>query len=466
MFPASVYINRRKLISSKIGSGLILLPGNDESPMNYLDNTYHYRQDSTFLYYFGVDQPGLYALIDIDQNKEYIFGDELTVEDIVWMGAMETIAEKAKRAGVKEVLPLKKLQEVINNAIAGSRTIHYLPQYRADNLIKMNNLMGIIPQRVNDYASISLIKAIAEQRTVKSPEEIAEIEKALDISFEMYDYALKNIKDGMYEREVAGMIEGIALSKGNGVSFPTIFSVHGEILHNHHYGNVMKNGQLVVLDSGAESELHYASDITRTFPVSGKFSAKQKEIYQIVLNANENCINAVRPGLLYKEIHTIASETITGGLRDLGFLKGNVEEIVQAGAHALFFPHGIGHLLGLDVHDLENLGEHYTGYDETIERSTQFGLSALRFGKKLKPGNILTVEPGIYFIPQLIAKWESEKKFLEYINYDMVKSYLDFGGIRIEDNVLVTDDGYRVLGKPIPKSVDDIENVMGLKHYA
>jgi Xaa-Pro aminopeptidase len=460
MFPASVYINRRKLISSKIGSGIILLPGNDESPMNYADNAYHYRQDSSFLYYFGVDQPGLTAIIDIDENKEIIFGDELTVEDIVWMGAMETIAEKAKHSGVNKILTSQELKSYLEDVIRKNRQIHILPQYRADNLFKIGNLTGIMPLRVNDYASINLIKAVAEQRSVKSPEEISEIEKALDISYKMYNYAYKNTKDGMYEREIAGMVEGIALSMGAGISFPTIFSVHGEILHNHHYDNIMKNGQLVVMDSGAETELHYASDITRTYPVSGRFSLKQKEIYQIVLNANENCINVIKPGLFYKDIHTIASETIAGGLRDLGILKGNVEEIVQAGAHALFFPHGIGHLLGLDVHDLENLGEHYTGYDETIQRSSQFGLSALRFGKKLIPGHILTVEPGIYFIPQLISKWESEKKFFEYINYDKAKDYLDFGGIRIEDNVLVTEDGYRVLGKPIPKSFDDIETVM------
>ncbi|MDP4191020.1 MAG: M24B family metallopeptidase, partial [Bacteroidota bacterium] len=328
---------------------------------------------------------------------------------------------------------------------------------------RLEKLLKVPAEKINDSASVDLIKAVAAQRSVKSEEEIAEIEKALDISYVMVTEAMKSVREGKYEREIAGMAEGIALSMGSGLSFPTIFSVHGEILHNHSYDNIMKNGQLIVFDSGAESILHYASDITRTIPVSGKFTQRQREVYEIVLKANVECAKAVRPGIMHKEVHMKAAQIITDGLKTLGLLKGNTEDIIASGAHALFFPHGLGHLLGLDVHDLENLGEIYTGYDETIERSKQFGLSALRYGKMLKPGLVLTDEPGVYFIPALISKWESENKCREFIDYEKAKSYIGFGGIRVEDDVLVTETGGRILGKPIPKTVEEIESLMSGK---
>jgi len=463
MFPKSIYIERRKKLAKEIGSGIILMLGNEESAMNYADNTYKFRQDSTFLYYFGLDQANLAAMIDIDEEAELIFGNELSVEEIVWMGSQQTIAEKAELVGIGTVIPIDILHEYLTDAIKKGRQIHIIPQYRSENLIKLQDLLGIHTSHINKYVSAKLIKAVINQRIIKSKEEIEEIENAIGVSYEMYIAAMKSTKEGIYEREIAGLIEGIALSKGNGLSFPTIFSINGEILHNHSHSNLLKNGPLVVLDSGVETELHYASDITRAFPVSRKFSDKQKEIYNIVLEANLGGIKAVKPGISFRDVHLLAAKIIASGLKNLGFFNGDVDEIVHSGAYALFFPHGIGHLLGLDVHDMENYGELNTGYDESIHRSELFGLGYLRFAKELKPGHIMTIEPGIYFIPQLIKQWENENKFVKYINYDKAKSYIGFGGIRIEDDVLVTDSGSRVLGKPIPKTIKEIEEVMSLK---
>lgn len=463
MFSSKTYSERRKKLTELTGSGIILLLGNEESPMNYLDNAYSFRQDSTFLYYFGIDQPGLTGIIDIDEKKEIIFGNELTVEEIVWMGVQKTIAEKALLAGVQETKPLEELPRLLAEAIHKGRKIHFIPQYRAENILELSQLLGLNSLRINEYASPVLMKAVIEQRSVKSDEEIKQIESALLVSYQMYKAAYKVTRPGILEKDISGMMEGIALAIGNGLSFPTIFSMFGEILHNHYHGNIMEEGRLIVCDSGSESELHYASDITRTFPVSGKFTDIQKTVYQIVLNANLAGIAAVKPGLKFREVHLLASKTIAEGLKDLGLLKGNIEDIVSSGAHALFFVHGIGHMLGLDVHDMENFGEVNTGYSDTIQRSQQFGLNALRYGKELRTGNVMTIEPGIYFIPQLIEKWESENILTDFINYDKVKEYIGFGGIRVEDDVLVTETGSRVLGKPIPKTIEDIENAMAAK---
>ena len=460
MFSANTYTDRRNKLAELVGSGLILLLGNEESPMNYFDNAYHYRQDSTFLYYFGIDQPGLAGTIDVDTKEVTVFGNELTVEEIVWMGIQKTIAEKAVLAGVETTKPMNKLQEVVNTAIAKGRQIHIIPQYRAENMMKLEELLGINSSRINSYSSPALTKAVIAQRSIKSEEEVTEIEDAIAISYEMYYAAMKGTRPGIYEREISGMMEGIASAIGNGISFPIILSIYGEILHNHKHDNLMESGKLVVCDSGAESLLHYASDITRTFPVDGKFTDKQKEIYQIVLDANTTAINALKPWIKFKEIHVMAAKLIASRLKELGFLKGDVDEIVNAGAHALFFPHGLGHMLGLDVHDLENFGEKNTGYDETLERSSQFGMKSLRFGRELKTGMVMTIEPGIYFIPELINQWETEGKFTEFINYEKAKSYIGFGGIRIEDNVLITENGARVLGRPIPKTIEEVEVAM------
>ncbi len=459
MFDTKIYSRRRDELKSRMKSGILLFSGNDESPMNYADNTYAYRQDSSFLYYWGLDFPGLAAVIDLDENRDIIFGDELTMDDIVWMGPQPTLKERARQVGVVETMPSEELAIRIRQDLRRGRKVHFLPQYRPDNTRKLEKLLGIGTEYQSHYVSTEFIKAVVAQRSLKSPEEVAEIEKALEISYEMQTTAMKMIRPGMVEREIAGAMTGIAKRLGEGLSFPIIFSVHGETLHNHHHGNVMQEGQLAVNDSGAESGLHYAGDITRTIPVSGRFSGRQREIYDLVLSAQLTAIEAIRPGVKYRDVHLKACRTIAEGLQKLGLMKGDLQEAVGQGAHALFMPHGLGHMMGLDVHDMENLGEQYVGYDEQTRRSQQFGLAALRLGRELQPGFVLTVEPGIYFIPQLIEQWQAEKKFAEFLNYPEISRYADFGGIRIEDDVLVEAGGCRVLGRPIPKTVSEVEAV-------
>ena len=458
MFDRRIYIERRNRLKKQVKSGIILLPGNEEPAMNYAANTYAFRQDSSFLYFFGVDQADLFGLIDIDNDEDIIYGNEFNIYDIIWMGQQTTIRDKAAMAGINKTEPMKNLALKISYAVKKGARIHYLPQYRYKIINQMSELMGIQPGAINNYTSPKLIEAVIAQRSRKIKEEVNEIEYALDIAYKMQTAAMKMAEPGMIEQEIAGVIEGIALSMGPGVSFPSIVSIHGEILHNHHHENKMKKGDLLVNDSGAESYLHYASDITRTFPVDGKFTTKQKEIYEIVLKAQLNSIKAIKPERKFRDVHLIAAKTIAAGLKDLGLMKGNIDEAVKAGAHALFFPHGLGHMLGLDVHDMEGLGEDFVGYNEKVKRSDQFGLAYVRIAKEPEPGYVLTVEPGIYFIPELIDSWKKEKKFAQFINYDKIHFYKGFGGIRIEDNVLVTRDGCRVLGKQaIPKTVNEVE---------
>jgi Xaa-Pro dipeptidase len=460
MFPTKIYVQRRNALKKKISSGLLLFLGNEDSPMNYPDNTYSFRQDSTFLYYWGLDDPSLAAVIDLDNRREIIFGNDPTVDEIVWTGPQTSIKEKSGKVGVSEAMPLSKLEEIVWAAVRQGRAIHYLRAYRPENILKLERLLGIHPRVVNEYASKEFIRAAVEQRSVKAKEEIEQIELAIDITRRMQMTAMQMSKPGMYEREVAGTMEGIAVSMGGNLSFPIIFSIHGETLHNHYHGNKMKAGNIVVNDSGAESPLHYAGDITRTFPVSGKFTVKQKEIYQIVLDAQRKAIGMVSPGVKFKDVHLTAGKVLAEGLKDLGLMKGDMEEAVQAGAHALFFQCGLGHMMGLDVHDMEDLGEEYVGYDSQTKRSSQFGLCYLRLAKPLQPGYVLTVEPGIYFIPELIHAWKAEKKFAQFVNYDAVAKYERFGGMRVEDDVLVLQKGNRVLGKKIPKTIAEVEALM------
>lgn len=458
MFSTQTYIERRKSLKEKVGSGLLLIPGNEEAPMNYPANTYTYRQDSTFLYYFGLDRAGLFGVIDIDNDKDILFGYDYTIDDVVWMGPQPKIAEGAKAVGVNETLPIADLEDYLAMAKSSGKTIHFLPQYRFQNKMRFEKLLGIKSFEIDNNRSEIFTRSVIEQRSVKSDAEINEIEYALDISYEMNTTAMKLANPGIKEREVYGRLNGIANSMGCGVSFPVICSIHGETLHNHHYNNTMKDGDLLLIDSGAESLLHYASDITRTFPVNGKFTSKQKDIYNVVLASQLKAIESIKPGIRFREVHLTAAEVIASGLRDLGLMKGDPKEAVANGAHALFFPHGLGHAMGLDVHDLEGLGENLVGYDKSTKRSDQFGLAYLRFAKDLQPGYVLTVEPGIYFIPELIDMWKSENKLSNFINYEKVEEYKGFGGIRIEDDIVVTDSGCRVLGKKlIPKSVEDVE---------
>lgn len=460
MFNPEVYAARRKQLRDLLSGGLVLLPGNAEASMNYPANTYHYRQDSDFLYYFGHDHDGLSGIIDVDDGKDILVGDDVTMDNIIWMGPQPLMKDQAAQCGTEHVLSGNKLPEYVQAAIGKGRKVHILPPYRGDRWLALEGIFGLPHGEIKSYISEELIKAVVSMREIKSEIEIAEIEKAVDVAYLMHTKAMKMAMPGVVEQEIAGAIEGISLSYGGPVSFPVILSVDGQTLHNHHHGNTLQKGRMMVTDAGSESALHYASDITRTVPVGGKFDARQKEIYEIVLKANCDTIAAIKPGIFYKDVHMLAAKTIARGLKDLGIMKGDVDEAVRQGAHALFFPHGLGHAMGLDVHDMEGLGENYVGYDDTVHRSDQFGLAFLRFGKKLKPGYVLTDEPGCYFIPALIDLWKKEGKFKEFINYDKAQTYKDFGGVRIEDDILVTGDGNRILGKPIPKKIADIEAMM------
>ncbi len=460
MFDKKVYILRREALRKKCKNGLLIFPGNGESPMNYASNTYHFRQDSNFLYFFGLDKPGLAAIIDIDENLEIIYGDNACIDDIIWMGESEPLSEGALKVGIEDTRPLNALKNDIQQALKQGRQVGILPTYRVQQEIFIADLLNITLDKVKDYVFEDYIKAVISLREKKDENEIRHIEHAVDVAYKMHTTVMRMAFQGTWEREIAGEIEGIALSHGGPVSFPVILSVEGQTLHNHYHGNLLSEGKMVVADAGCESPLHYASDITRTTPVGGKFNQKQKDIYQIVLEANMKVIEAIKPGEYNMDLHFLASRCIVEGLKSLGLMHGDTEEAVRQGAHTLFFPHGIGHMLGLDVHDMESLGEDYVGYDETIKRRSQFGTSFLRLAKKLKPGFVITVEPGIYFIPTLIDIWKTEKKAAEFLNYSKIESYRNFGGIRIEDDVLVTQDSCRVLGKPIPKTVEEIENLM------
>lgn len=457
MFKTETYKTRRKKLAGDLKSGLILILGNEESSMNFKDNVYPFRQDSNFLYFFGIDRPDVAAVIDIDEGKTTVFGDDLSVEHIVWMGPQPLLADQAGAAGVDHTASYADLGNYVSEAAGKGRAVHYLPPYRPENTIKLHEWLNIPLGEVKAKASVDLIKAVVKQANIKNEEEIREMEIAVNVSRAMHIAAMKAGKPGMTEAQLTGIVEGIASAMEMRTAYAVILSVNGQILHNHYHGNTLKEGQLVLGDFGAESKMHYAGDLTRTFPVSKKFTTKQKEIYNIVLEAEDKSIEALKPGVKYRDVHLDAGRIITNGLKELGIMKGDTDEAVANGAHALFFPHGLGHMIGLDVHDMEDLGEDYVGYTDDLKRSTQFGLKSLRLAKALDPGNVITVEPGIYFIPQLIDQWQAEKKFEAFINYDKLKDYRTFGGIRIEDNVLITDDGYRVLGKRVPKTVEEVE---------
>ena len=459
MFKSEVYIKRREELHKKIKSGLGLFIGNSESPMNYPANTYHYRQDSDFLYYFGLDIPGLTALIDFDSGKDKLFGNDFDMDDIIWMGPQPTVSELALKCGIYETGSLSKLEDILKDAVSIKRRIHFLPPYRGETKITLGRLLKENPCQMKTMASVDLIKAVVEMRSVKEKIEIDEIEKAVGIAYEMHVTAMKMCTQGIREQDIAGTIEGIALSRGPGTSFPVILSINGQTLHNHGHGNILKKGRMMVTDAGAETNLHYCSDITRTTPVGGRFSQQQKDIYEIVLKANTESIKAVKPGFSHRDLHFLACRILANGLKEMGLMKGDVDEAVKAGAHALFMPHGLGHMMGLDVHDMEGLGENFVGYNDKIKRSEQFGTAFLRFALPYKTGHVFTVEPGCYFIPELIDKWKGEGQHKEFINYSKIASFMSIGGIRIEDNVLVTEKGQHVLGKPIPKTVKEIETV-------
>jgi Xaa-Pro aminopeptidase len=459
MFKSEVYIKRREELHKKLKTGIALFISNFEAPMNYPDNTYHFRQDSDFLYFFGIDLPGFVGLMDFDSGKDRIFGNDYDMDDIIWMGPQPTVKELALKCGISDTALMSKLMDAIKDVQLKKRKIHFLPPYRGETKMKLGALLKENPCQMKTLASVDLIKAVISMRSIKEKIEIEEIEKAEDIAYEMHVNAMRMCKQGAREQDIFGAIEGIALAKGWGTSFPIILSINGQTLHNHSHGNILTKGKMMVCDAGAETNLHYASDITRTTPVGGKFNDKQKDIYEIVLKANTEAIKATRPGMSNRDLHFMACKIITTEMKNLGLMKGDVDEAVIAGAHALFMPHGLGHMMGLDVHDMEALGENFIGYNDDVKRSEQFGTAFLRFALPYKPGHVFTVEPGCYFIPELIEKWKAEGKLKEFINYSKIDAYMSIGGIRIEDNVLITEKGHKVLGKPIPKTIKEIESI-------
>jgi Xaa-Pro aminopeptidase len=458
MFSQKTYIERRKTLKEKVGKGLILLFGNEESSMNYTDNTYPFRQDSTFLYYFGIQQPELVAVIDIENDHDIIFGTEYTVEDSVWMGPQPTIKEKAERCGVKTVLPPKELTALLSKAKSQGQTIHFLPLYRPEKKIQLQKLIGIAPDEVATKCSLDLVKAVVSQREYKTAEEITEITKSVDISVDMHVAAMKSAKPGMTEAQVTAEVHKIALAAGGTISFPIIGTRNGQTLHNHYHGNTISEGDLFLIDAGYENQMSYAGDLSSTFPVSKTFTSEQKEIYQLTLEAHQASIDALGVGVPFRNAHIAACTAIFDGLKTMGLTKGNTQDAIQAGAHALFFPCGTGHMMGLDVHDMEDLGEVWVGY-EGQPKSTQFGLKSLRLAKPLQPGHVFTIEPGIYFIPELIDLWRSQNQFDEFINWEKVNSYRNFGGIRNEEDFVMTENGAQLLGKPKPKTIAEIEAI-------
>lgn len=458
MFSQSTYKERRSILKKRVGSGIILLPGNDESSMNYKHNFYRFRQDSSFLYYAGINQPGLTVIIDIDEDKEIIFGDDLSVDDIVWTGPQPSIADFGSKVGISNIQPSGNIIQYLRRALTDNRKVHFLPPYRAEQLLKLSDYTDIPVSRLEKEVSIDLIQAVVSQREIKTAEEIDLIDQAVRLTGDMHLKAMTTAKSGLLESEVTGYVHGTAISGGGELSFPIILTTNGQTLHNHFHGNKINEGRLLLCDCGAELPSGYAGDMTRTFPVNGTFSPRQKELYEILLSSHEASIAALKPGVPYKDIHLLASRVIFDGLKQVGLTKGDTDDAIAQGVHALFFPHGLGHMMGLDVHDMENLGEKYVGYNGG-EKSQQFGLKSLRLGKELQKGFVLTVEPGIYLIPELIDIWRADKKFENFLNYTELEKYKEFGGMRVEEDFLITENSSRLLGNPVPKSIADIESI-------
>ncbi|MBC9794993.1 aminopeptidase P family protein [Sinomicrobium weinanense] len=460
MFSRETYIARRQELKTEVKQGILLFPGNGESSMNYKDNWYPFRQDSSFLYYTGINNiPGIYFVIDIENDREILFGDDPTPEEMVWIGAATPLSDLAERSGISGVKPFKELSTFLARQKQKGNKIHFLPPYRSETTFQLSNFLGIPVGEVEKNKSEAFIKAVAKQRAVKSPEEIRELHKAVNITAKMHTYAIQNAVPGKTEKEIAGDLQAIAIGGGGNISFPIILTKNGQYLHNHATQAVIEEGDLILCDCGAETAMNYAGDMTRTFPAGKTFSPLQKQVYNIVLNAHNSAVEALKPGVRFKDIHLLACTRLTEGLKEMGLMKGNTEEAVAAGAHTLFFQCGLGHMMGMDVHDMENLGEAYVGYTEDLKKSTAFGLKSLRLGKALEPGYVLTVEPGIYFNPFLIDSWRSQKKYTEFVNYDEVEKFKGFGGIRVEEDFVITPSGSELLGEPLAKTPEDIENL-------
>lgn len=461
LFDKSTYTERRAVLKKRVGSGLILLFGNNETPANYPANTYKYRQDSTFLYYFGQHRNGLVGVIDIDNDTETMAGDDIDIEDIVWCGTVPTVKDIAEECGVACTTAMSGLAAIVDKARAEGRQIHFLPPYRHDIMIQLMDLTGIHPSQQRAKASLPLIKAVVDQRAVKSAGEIAEIERACAIGYKMHTTAMRLCRPGVTEQYIGGTISGIAEAYGCKVSFPSIVTMHGEIMHGVPSPRPLESGRLLLCDAGAETNEIYCSDHTRTTPISGTFTQRQREIYSIVEACHDHALEIAAPGVKWWDVHMSVATLMTNRLKELGLMKGDTEEAVRNGAHALFFPHGLGHMMGMDVHDMEGLGQQYVGFDDEVQPSTQFGTSCLRCGRRLQEGWVMTDEPGIYFIPALIDDWKSKGINSRFINFDLVETYKDFGGIRLEDDILITANGCRFLGEErIPYHIDDLEKFL------
>ena len=462
MFDQKTYIRRRNELKKLVNDGIIILFGNNESPMNYPANAYYpHRQDSSFIYYFGQHREGLVGVIDIDNNRETLVGDDIDVVDIVWYGSVDSVSDLAAQVGVDNTLPMKGLSTIVHDALKSKRKIHFLPPYRHDTMIQIMDLLGIHPSQQKAAASLKLIAAVVKMRTTKTEEEIAELERAAEIGYEMHTTAMRLCRPGITEQYIGGMVDGIANAYGCMVSFQTIATQHGEVMHGNPSPAKLEAGRLMLVDAGAETNENYCSDNTRTTPVSGVFTQKQKDIYNIVVECHDHVLEVAKPGVKWWDVHFAVCRIITERLQQLGLMKGDVEESLKAGAHAMFLPHGLGHSMGMDVHDMEGLGQVYVGFDNEVRPSTQFGTNALRFGRRLQKGFVVTDEPGIYFIPALIDDWKKNGTNAQFLNFDKIDEYRDFGGIRIEDDVLITDEGCRFIGsKRIPYHVEDVEEFM------
>ena len=462
LFCQQTYINRRETLRKRIGSGLILLMGNNDSPMNYPSNVYKFRQDSCFLYYFGQHREGLVGVIDADEGKEYLIGNDIDIEDIVWFGQVDSVADLAAQCGVAHSAPMSQLAQLVEKAKGQGRKIHFLPPYRHDIQIQLMDLLGIHPSQQRQQASVELIKAVVDQRAVKTEEEIAEIEKACAIGYEMHTTAMQLCQPGVTEQYIAGVISGIASSKGCITSFPSILSMHGEIMHGYPSPRPLEAGRLMLCDAGAETNENYCSDNTRTTPISGTFTQRQRDIYNIVVECHDYALSIAAPGVKWWDVHFGVARLMTERLKELGLMKGNTDEAVRNGAHAMFMPHGLGHMMGMDVHDMEGLGQTYVGFDEEVQPNLeQFGTNFLRCGRRLQEGWVMTDEPGIYFIPALIDEWRAKGINKDFLNFDLLETYKDFGGIRLEDDILITKEGCRFLGdKLIPYHTKDVEEFL------
>ena len=475
MFESNVYVNRRRALLSQMASrtsdssrGIAVFLGNVDAPTNYRGNDYKFRQDSNFLYFWGVDEPWFAAVLDLDSGAECLYGNDVDIDDIIWMGPQPTVASKGDAIGCALTAPLAEFDKAVAAAVALGRPVHFLPPARYYNQMKLSELTGISSALVRKVAPVAaggaseeLVKSVVALRLIKEQCEIEELDKAAEIGYWMHTEARRGCKPGVLEQEIVGRMEGVTYSKGWGPSFTTILSQNGETLHNHSHHQIITPGRLLVVDAGAESNTHYASDFTRTYPCSGKFTTKQREIYDIVQQANDYAYSLTKPGTTYWDVHYATARFLLEGLKSVDLVRGDVDEMLPLGISGLFMPHGLGHNMGMDVHDMEDLGENYVGYAEDQKRHPLLGLGNLRMARRLEPGHVVTDEPGIYFIPALIEQWKREGTDKGFVNYEKLAGYYDFGGIRLEDDVLVTADGARRLGSQrLPITSSDVEDVM------